>query len=91
MRTSLVKSQPVEVERLAAFGPCVLDESVKFGARTLVVDDFFPTLVAFGKLTQLIKYRATLSIAELWQFLIISEALTAQVYSLGRCLSALIG
>ena len=66
MRTSLVKSQPVEIERLAAFGPCVLDESVKFGARTLVVDDFFPTLVAFGKLTQLIKYRATLSIAELW-------------------------
>jgi len=61
-----VKSQPFEVERLAAFGPRVLDESVKLGPRTLVVDDFFPALVAFGKLTQLIKYGATLSIAELW-------------------------
>ena len=66
---SLAKSQLAEVERLTAFGPRFLDEGVKLGARTLVIDDFFPTLVTFCKLAQLVKHGATLSVTELREFL----------------------
>ncbi len=69
MRALLAKSQFVEVERLAAFGPRFLDESVKFGARTLVIDDFLPTLITLCKLAQLIKHSASLGLGKLWQFL----------------------
>src|SRR6266496_4456070 len=69
MKALLVKSQFVEVEGLTAFGPRFLDESLKPGAETLVFDDFFPTLVALCKLTQLIKHGATLSVTEFWQLL----------------------
>ena len=69
MRALLAKSQFVEIERLAAFGPRFLNESVKFRARTLVVDDFFPTFVPSCELTQLIKYSAALSVIEFWQLL----------------------
>ena len=69
MKALLVKSQFVEVEGLTAFGPRFLDESLKLGAETLVFDDFFPTLVALCKLTQLIKHGATLSVTEFWQLL----------------------
>jgi hypothetical protein len=67
MKALLAKSQLIDVQRLTAFGPRFLDESLKFGARALVSDDFFPTLVALCKLTQLIKHSATLSITEFWQ------------------------
>jgi hypothetical protein len=69
MRALLAKSQFVEVERLTAFGPRFLDESLKLGAGTLVIEDFFPTLVALCKLTQFIKHGATLSVTEFWQLL----------------------
>jgi hypothetical protein len=69
MKALLAKSQFVEVEGLTAFGPRFLDESLKLRARTLVVDDFFPPLVALCKLTQLIKHSATLSVTEFCQFL----------------------
>jgi hypothetical protein len=69
MKALLAKSQFVEVEGLTAFGPRFLDESLKLRARTLVVADFFPTLVALCKLTQLIKHSATLGVTEFWQFL----------------------
>ncbi len=62
MKASLAKSQFVDVEGLTAFDPGFLDESLKLRARTLVVDDFFPTLVALCKLTQLIKHGAPLSV-----------------------------
>jgi hypothetical protein len=67
MRALRAKSQFVQVERLTPFGPRFLDESLKLGARMLVIDDFFPTLVALCKLTQLIKHSATLSVTEFWQ------------------------
>jgi hypothetical protein len=69
MRASPAKSQSVEVERLTAFGPRLLDEGVKVRARTLVIDDLFPTLVALCKLAQLIKHDATLGFAQLREFL----------------------
>jgi hypothetical protein len=69
MKALPAKSQFVEVEGLTAFGPRFLDENLKLRARTLVVDDFFPTLVAVCKLTQLIKHSPTLGFAEFWQFL----------------------
>ena len=69
MKASLAKSQFVEVERLTAFGPRFLDEGVKLGARTLVIDDFSPTLVTFCKLAQLIKHSTTLGFAQLREFL----------------------
>jgi hypothetical protein len=69
MTALLAKSQFVEVERLTAFGPGFFDEGVKLGARTLVINDFFPTLVAFCELAQLIKRGATLSVTEFRQFL----------------------
>jgi hypothetical protein len=62
MKASLAKSQFVEVEGLTAFGPRFLDESLKLRARTLVIDDFFPTPLALCKLTQLIKHGAPLSV-----------------------------
>ena len=65
---SLAKSQLAEVERLTAFGPRFLDEGVKLGARTLVIDDFFPTLITFCKLAQLIKHGTTLGFAQLREF-----------------------
>ncbi len=68
MKALLVKSQFVEVEGLTAFGPRFLDESLKLRARTLVVDDFLPTLVALSKLTQHIKHGASLCLTKLWQF-----------------------
>ena len=68
-RASFAKSQLAEVERLTAFGPRFLDEGVKLGARTLVIDYFFPTLVAFCKLTQSIKHCTTLGFAQLREFL----------------------
>jgi len=67
MRARLAKSQFVEVERLTAFGPRFLDEGVKLGAWTLVVDDLFPTLVALCKFTQFIKHGATLSVIQFRQ------------------------
>jgi hypothetical protein len=69
MKALLAKSQFVEVEGLTAFGPRFLDESLKLRAWTLVVDDFFPALVALCKLTQPIKYSATLGGTERWQLL----------------------
>jgi hypothetical protein len=69
MKASLAKSQFVEVERLTAISPRFLDEGVKLGARTLVVDDFLPTLVAFCKLAELIKHGTTLSVTEFRQLL----------------------
>jgi len=69
MKALLAKSQFVEVEGLTAFGPRFLHESLKLRARTLVLDDFFPTPVALCKLTQLIKHSATLGVTEFWQFL----------------------
>ena len=69
MRALLAKSQFVEIERLTSFGPRLLDKSLKLGARTLVIDDFFPTLVALCKLTELIKHGTTLSLTEFWQLL----------------------
>jgi hypothetical protein len=65
---SLAKSQLAEVERLTAFGPRFLDAGVKLGARTLVIDDFFPTLITFCKLAQLIKHGTTLGFAQLREF-----------------------
>jgi hypothetical protein len=65
----LAKSQFVEVEGLTAFGPRFLDESLKLRARSLVVDDFFTTLVALCKLTQLIKHGASLCLTKPRQFL----------------------
>jgi len=69
MRARLAKSQFVEVERLTAFGPRFLDEGLKLGARTLVIDDLFPTLVALCKFAQLIKHGATLSVIQLRELL----------------------
>jgi hypothetical protein len=69
MRARLAKSQLVEVERLTAFGPRFLDEGLKLGARTLVIDDLFPTLVALCKFAQLIEHGTTLSVAQLREFL----------------------
>ena len=69
MKALLAKSQFVEVEGLTAFGPRFLHESLKLRARTLVLDDFFPMLVALCKLTQLIKHSATLGVTEFWHFL----------------------
>jgi hypothetical protein len=63
MKALPAKSQFVNVEGLTSFGPRFLDESLKLRARTLVIDDFFPTPVAFCKLTQLIKHGATVSFA----------------------------
>ncbi len=65
----LAKSELFEVERLTAFGPRFLDESLKFRARTFVLDNLFPTLIAFCELTQLIKHSATLGVTEFWQLL----------------------
>jgi hypothetical protein len=50
-------------EGLTPFGPRFLDEGLQLRARALVVDDFFPTLVAFCKVTQPIEHSATLSLA----------------------------
>jgi hypothetical protein len=69
MKALPAKSQFVEVEGLTAFGPRFLDESLKLRVRTLVVDDFFPTLVAVCKLTQLIKHSPTLRFVQFWQLL----------------------
>jgi hypothetical protein len=74
---SLAKSQLAEVERLTAFGPRFLDEGVKLGARTLVIDDFFPTLITFCKLAQLIKHGTTLGFAQLREFF--DDALTGEI------------
>ena len=68
-RASLAKSQLGEVERLTAFGSRFLDEGLKLGARTLVIDDFFPTPVTFCKLAQLIKHCTALGFAQLREFL----------------------
>ena len=68
-----------EVERFTAFGPRFLDEGVNLGARTLVIDDFFPTLVTFCKLAQLIKHGTTLGFAQLGSSLMISDALTGEI------------
>jgi hypothetical protein len=68
-RGNAAMGSQVEVERLAAFGPRFLDEGVKLGARTLVIDDFFPTPVTFCKLAQLIKHGTTLGFVQLREFL----------------------
>lgn len=64
-----MKSQPIDVERLTAFRPRFFNETLKLRERTFVIDDFFPTLVAFCKLTQLVKDGAPLSLCEFCQFL----------------------
>jgi len=63
MSALLAKSQFVEVKRLAAFGPRFLNESVKFGAGPLGINDFFPMPIALRELTQLIKHGASLGLA----------------------------
>jgi hypothetical protein len=69
MRALFAKSQFVEIHRLAAFSPRSFNERLKFRARTLVVDNFFPTLVALGKLAQLVIHGAAFGLRKLWQFL----------------------
>jgi hypothetical protein len=68
MKASLAKSQFVNVEGLTAFGPGFLDESLKLRAGTLVIDDFFPTLIALCKFAQLSEHSPTLGFSQLWQF-----------------------
>jgi hypothetical protein len=79
MRASFAKSQFVEVERLTAFGPRFRDKSVKLGARTLVIDDFFPTLVTFGKLAQLLEHSRRSTSLSFGSSLMISDALTEKL------------
>ena len=58
MRALLAKSQFVEIQRLTAFGPRFLKEGLKLRAQTLIVDNFFPTLITLCKLTELVIHGA---------------------------------
>jgi len=73
------KSQFVEVERLTAFGPRFLDEGVKLGARTLVIDDFSPVLVTSASSHDLLNTARRSASLNFGSSLMISDALTAKL------------
>ena len=62
-------SQPAGIKRRFAFSRRFPQESFQFRSRLRIVKQFLPTLIIhLRELAQLIEYRASLRVTELWQF-----------------------